>query len=195
MPTAHPLGLSPTQSTRPRTQGGRGWRDNVLPRGAWTVFIGLAVSCGGVSNDERGPISVSNDNFSVAADPPGGTFSGPITVALFSERPAALYYTTNGEAPADKGVEYTGPIEIEGDVMLNFAGVDENGVWSRSVVEYYDSRELTGIPSQAPRILSLSRPQLYFSARSGDGELEQTVYASSVGSEHVLIRKIGRAHV
>lgn len=162
-----------------------------MAKGALTLFLGAGFGCGGAfPEDEDGPIVVDHETFAVAADPPGGEFSGPITVSLYAEEPATIYYTLDGEAPADSGVEYEGPIELEGDVMLTFAGVNEEGVWSRSVVEHYMSRGVTGIPSQTPRILSLSRPQLYFSARPGDGLLHKTVYATSVGTEHVMIHRV-----
>lgn len=162
-----------------------------MQNGALAMLLGASgLGCGGALPEGDEPLVIETNTFRVAADPPGGDFSGPVTVALHAEEPATLFYTTDGHPPTDDGIEYTGPIEVDDTVMLTFAGVNADGVWSRPVVEYYKRVPLTRPPIETPRILSLSRPQLYFSARTGDGILEETVYASSVGTEHVMIHRV-----
>ncbi len=157
--------------------------------GALSLCVALSGACGGEPIIEDGPVDYKTDSFRVAADPPGGAFSGPVSVSLHAEVPATIYYTTDGEPPTANGILYEGPFDIEGDVMLRAVAVDSDGVWSKGTIEHYEPLELTLPPRVSPRILSLSRPHVYFSAEPGDQILEQTIVATSVGSHHVMIHR------
>ncbi len=148
------------------------------------------VGCGGEVPDQLDNETIKTHAFRVAADPPGGDFTGSVTVSLHSEEPATIYYTTDGQPPTDSGIEYTEPFEIDGDTILKIVGVDAEGRWSKPTMEYYSQVQLTLPPRQSPRILSLSRPHVYFSAQTGDNMLEQTLYATSVGTHHVMIHSV-----
>lgn len=148
------------------------------------------VGCGGeVTNQTDGP-TINTETFRVAADPPGGEFTGSVTVSLHSDEPATIFYTMDGQPPTDSGIEYDGPFEIDEDTMLKVVGLDAEGRWSKSTVEHYSKVQLTLPPRQSPRILSLSRPHVYFSAQTGDDMLEQTLHATSVGTHHVMIHSV-----
>lgn len=164
---------------------GRSRRQNGVMAG---LLLASGFGCGGALPEDE-PLVIETETFRVAAEPPGGEFSGPITITLHSEEPATLYYTTDGTAPSDDGVLYEGPFEVEETMMLTVAGVNADGVWSHSVVEYYEKVGVRRPAREVPRILSFSRPQVYFSARPGDDVLEQTIYASSIGTDHVLIHR------
>jgi hypothetical protein len=156
--------------------------------GLLMAVLGLGgLGCGGPEG-EAAPIV--HGSFQVRADPPGGSFAGPITVTLHSEVPATLYYTTDGSAPTLRGRPYRGPLELEGEVLLKFAGVDDDGVWSEPQVALFEPLDVPYPAHVAARMLDLSRPNVYFSARPGDDLLEQTVVARSVGRQAVLIHRV-----
>lgn len=159
---------------------------------AWSLGLSavmFAAGCGGETALDE-PTPIKTDSFRVAADPPGGRFTGPVLITLHAEVPATIYYTTNGDPPTASGTLYEGPFELEGDVMLSIAAVDNGGGWSKATVEHYEALEINLPPRESPRILSLSRPHVYFSARPGDEQLEQVIFATSVGSQHVLVHKV-----
>ncbi len=59
--------------------------------------------------------------------PPSGVFGTPQTVALVTERPAAIYYTTDGSAPTPDSARYTEPLRIGATTTLRFFSVDPYG--------------------------------------------------------------------
>jgi hypothetical protein len=66
------------------------------------------------------------------ADPRGGTRDSGVSVTLWSNEPATVYYTTNGRQPTVSDHDGTGPsplakIEISASTTLKFFAVDASG--------------------------------------------------------------------
>lgn len=74
---------------------------------------------------------------SVAATPPGGTYTGAQTVALTAPEPAIIYYTTDGSEPGEGSPVYEGPLNIAADTILKFFAVDRAGNRSQVYTENY----------------------------------------------------------
>ncbi len=71
------------------------------------------------------------------AEPPGGTFSGEVTVALVSEEGAVVHYTLDGISPSEASPVYKSPIRLVKDTQLKFYGTDNSGNREDVHVEKY----------------------------------------------------------
>lgn len=59
------------------------------------------------------------------ANPQGGIYENPQAVALTSNKPATIYFTTDGSQPTENSNVYNGRILISENTTLKFFGVDE----------------------------------------------------------------------
>ncbi|MBM2819198.1 MAG: glucose dehydrogenase [Nitrosarchaeum sp.] len=59
--------------------------------------------------------------------PPGGTYSTAQSVTLSANKPATIFYTTNGSPPTDLSTTYTIPIQISTTTILKFFAKDIDG--------------------------------------------------------------------
>jgi sugar lactone lactonase YvrE len=71
------------------------------------------------------------------ADPPGGTFSGEVTVSLIGEDGAVVRYTLDGISPSKASPVYDKPIRLNKDTQLKFYGTDKSGNREDVRVEKY----------------------------------------------------------
>lgn len=74
---------------------------------------------GGTGDDARGPTTT--------ATPPGGTYPGPLTVALATDVPADVFYTTDGSEPTTLSSVYSAPISVKASTDLRFFARDRAG--------------------------------------------------------------------
>jgi hypothetical protein len=127
----------------------------------------------------------------VEADPPGHAFDGAVTVELTSEDGAEIFYTKNGDSPSnERGVPYSGPIQLDHDTLLTFIARDGER-WSPPVTELYERVEVLPEPAVLARELRVDDDTLLFSARRGEpGRMSQTVRVQSVGLQDVLVEDI-----
>ena len=66
----------------------------------------------------------------VAATPPGGSYTGPqsVTLAAVDDHPgSSIYFTTNGSTPTSASSRYTAPIAIASTTTLKFIAIDAAG--------------------------------------------------------------------
>lgn len=97
-----------------------------------------------------------------AAEPAGGTYSGPIEVGLKTEEGAVVHYTVDGTTPIDASPVYTSAIPITRDTVLKFYGTDESGNKEEIRVERYafdttpPSTLITPTPGAYNRPVSIS---------------------------------------
>ena len=80
----------------------------------WQFFQNHPKSGGGV--DTTPPVTTAN--------PPGGTYSGSVTVTLSTNEPATTYYTTDGSTPTTSSPQYTGPLTFTQSTTLKFFSKD-----------------------------------------------------------------------
>jgi hypothetical protein len=59
--------------------------------------------------------------------PAGGVFGRPQTVTLLTDRPASMYFTTDGSLPTLHSPRYTTPLRIERDTVLHYFSLDAYG--------------------------------------------------------------------
>lgn len=71
------------------------------------------------------------------ADPPGGTYSGEITVSLSTEKGAVIRYTLDSISPSKASPQYKDPIRLKKDTILKFYSTDESGNLEDIQVERY----------------------------------------------------------
>ena len=71
------------------------------------------------------------------AEPPGGTFSGEITVSLLGEEGSVIYYTLDGMSPSAASLVYRNPIRLAKDAQVKFFGTDSSGNREEVRVEKY----------------------------------------------------------
>jgi len=72
-----------------------------------------------------------------AAEPAGGTYSGPIEIGLKTEKGAVIHYTVDGTTPIEASPEYSGAIRVSRDMVLKFYATDESGNREEIRVERY----------------------------------------------------------
>jgi len=71
------------------------------------------------------------------AEPPGGTFSGEVTVSLSGEEGAVIRYTLDGMSPSEASPVYEKPLRLVKDTQLKFYGTDTSGNREEVHVENY----------------------------------------------------------
>lgn len=71
------------------------------------------------------------------AEPPGGTFSGEVTVSLLGEEGSVVRYTLNGISPTQASPVYEKPLRLVKDTQLKFYGTDSSGNREEVRVEKY----------------------------------------------------------
>lgn len=71
------------------------------------------------------------------AEPPGGTFSGEVTVNFIGEKGAVVRYTLDGISPSVASPVYEKPIRLVKDTQLKFYGTDRSGNREEIRVEKY----------------------------------------------------------
>lgn len=71
------------------------------------------------------------------AEPPGGTFSGEVTVSLLGEEGAVVRYTLDGISPSEASPVYKEPIRLVKDTQFKFYGIDKSGNREEIRVEKY----------------------------------------------------------
>lgn len=97
-----------------------------------------------------------------AAEPGGGTYSGPIEVSLTSEAGAVIRYTTDGTTPIEASPVYKGPVRLSHVTVLKFYATDESGNREQIRVERYSfdttppSTTITPKPGTYNRPISVS---------------------------------------
>jgi hypothetical protein len=74
---------------------------------------------------------------SVMANPPGGSYTGPLTITLAASKEAAIYYTLNGSPPTAASTPYTGQISLNAPTTtLRFVAIDPYGATSAKTESY-----------------------------------------------------------
>jgi N-acetylneuraminic acid mutarotase len=76
---------------------------------------------------EGQPLSVYNLPLVTTATPPGGTYTSTQTVALTANKPATIYFTTDGSEPTTASPVYSWPLSFDESITLRFFAVDSNG--------------------------------------------------------------------
>ncbi len=71
------------------------------------------------------------------AEPPGGNFAEPVTVALRTEPGAVIRYTVDGSEPGDSSPAYRDPIPVARETTLRFFSVSETGAREAARSERY----------------------------------------------------------
>jgi len=71
------------------------------------------------------------------AEPPGGTFSGDVTVSLLGEEGSVVRFTSDGISPTKASAVYKTPISLVKDTQLKFYGTDKSGNREEIQVEKY----------------------------------------------------------
>ncbi|UCG37984.1 MAG: chitobiase/beta-hexosaminidase C-terminal domain-containing protein [bacterium] len=71
------------------------------------------------------------------ADPPGGTFSGGISLTLSSEEGAVIRYSLDGSPPTESSPRYSAPLRLGKDTVVQFYATDASGNREQVRVERY----------------------------------------------------------
>ncbi len=141
--------------------------------GTYTVTLIATNNAGSSSLTQTGYIQVFNSqNPSVTANPKEEYYNKTINVSLTSDQPdAVIYYTTDGSDPTDSSnksrVPYSDPIPISNNTVLNFAAVNNGGVWSSRYSKNY--------------VIDTSIPEVY--VNPGEGNYVDSVNVELTGKD------------
>ncbi len=135
----------------------------------------------GISRDDP-----DEDELRTIADPPGGVFSGRISVSMTSRDGATIYYTIDGSEPATQSPVYTAPMLLANDTVLRFFSMDRTGE-REPVREVLYTFRLTDklLDTTPPTIVIDPTPERYI----GDERIklrsdeESTIYYTLDGTE------------
>jgi len=88
--------------------------------------------------------AVRSEHYIIDTEPPlafasvsGGIYNSAKTVAITSNEPATIYYTTNGTLPNINSTKYTSPLSINETTTLKFFAVDTVGNIGNTITEIY----------------------------------------------------------
>jgi uncharacterized repeat protein (TIGR03806 family) len=106
---------------------------NYLSLDKYGVGYTLIASCGGVEKTSL-PFDINTQVPAPTFTPPGGVYTGPITVALGANKPtsASIYYTTDGTNPDKSSYEYNGPFTVTSNTLVHARAI-KHGVGESSV--------------------------------------------------------------
>lgn len=98
-----------------------------LPDGRLSLTASYAVAGGSIAGRQ---LTTLKDVVAPAApqvSPPGGSFDGPVKVAITAEPGAEVYVTLDGSDPTRRDMRYTGPVSVTADSTLRAIAFDAAG--------------------------------------------------------------------
>lgn len=130
----------------------------------------------------------------ITADPPGGTYTHPVTVTLMADEPARFIYSLNPKDTALPLVYSAGAIALtrQGTVVLRYRGIDAADNYSSISTETYviDSRPpeidavIQGNIEQNLYTVTLrckeNSARIYYSVNGGDASQQSTLYKDNL---------------
>lgn len=113
-----------------------------LAYGTHTIEIGVSGEKGPASSGYNVCIDAftvaEEQTLSVSASPDGGVFETTQTVYLNANKPAAIYYTTDGTTPTTSSIRYIGlPLTVSRTTLLRYTAVDQAGNSSIECMQKY----------------------------------------------------------
>lgn len=116
------------------------WRTADM-EGTWYIYAVIADERSSATSYATGAVTLDRTPPTVLADPPGGTYSGPLNVTLTARETSTIYYSLDGTTPTTESAVWNMPIAISGTVALAFMAVDAAGNRSAVVTEHYTVEE------------------------------------------------------
>jgi Concanavalin A-like lectin/glucanases superfamily/Chitobiase/beta-hexosaminidase C-terminal domain/Glucodextranase, domain B/Bacterial Ig-like domain len=115
------------------------WSVNVsgLKEGSNTITAYAVDTAGNPSATATATITVDTTPPAVGATPAGGIYNSTQSVALASNEPDVIYYTTDGSTPTASATVYSQPISIPAGATLKYFGRDLAGNNSEIKTENY----------------------------------------------------------
>ncbi len=111
---------------------------------------------------------------------PGGTYSGPQTVAISTSTASAnIFYTTDGSTPNTTSTQYTGPLVISASKTLKVVGAKSNYVSSAVTAATYTVAQSAAVPTFSPAAGSYSGAQV---VTISDATTGATIYYTTNGT-------------
>lgn len=112
-----------TDNSDPRANGIRYQNPITISENTTLKFYGTDLY-GNSSSVQAQIYSFDFDAPITSANPPGGVYENPQAVTLSSNKPATIYFTTNGSEPNENSAVYNDRILISQNTTLKFYGVD-----------------------------------------------------------------------
>lgn len=98
-----------------------------LAPGTLTISATYTVAGGEITGR---PLTILKDTTPPAVptvSPPGGTYDGPLQVAITAEPGAEVYVTLDGSEPTRRDLRYTGPVSVTADATVRAIAFDAAG--------------------------------------------------------------------
>jgi hypothetical protein len=95
--------------------------------GLKTVYVKFQDGAGNWSDAISDSITLQTVAPITTASPEGGTYTSAQSVTLTANKPATIYYTSNGTTPTTSSPVYSSPISITTTTTLKFFAVDNAG--------------------------------------------------------------------
>jgi predicted outer membrane repeat protein len=156
--------------------------------GNYTVTLIATNAAGSSTLTQNSYINVFNGTApSVNSTPDQGSYNQDQKVSLSSDQPdAVIYYTTDGSDPTDSNntnrVPYSNPIPISNTSVLNFAAVNNGGVWSSRYQKTYVIDKSIPFVTASP-LGGLYTTHQTVTLTGGDGDTAAKVYYTTDGTD------------
>ena len=175
---------------------GDGIVDSTLENPIWTYTVPgnynvtlMVTNIGGYNIlSQTGYITVYNSTAPiVTAIPDAGAYNTTQNVTLTADQPGCkIYYTTDGSDPTDASnssrVPYSVPIPIANTTTVNFAAVNEGGVWSTRYNKTYVIDTSTPVVTVTPEGGLFNSTQMV-TLNATDADTAPTTYYTTDGSD------------
>jgi hypothetical protein len=121
------------------------WDISALADGIYYIYGEISDAIALAAGYAPGAITVDRSAPVVAANPPGGIDSTPVTVTLSAIEPATIYYTLDESEPSGASAVYQDPLDISETTTVKFMAIDAAGNQSQTVVEIYTIEGTTNL--------------------------------------------------
>jgi len=131
-------------------------------------------------------IQIDNTKPVTLADPSGGVFNQPITVALLAEENSVIYYTLDGSRPTSRSSRYSDPVAFSRSGVLRFFAVDEAGNSEKVREEQYVIDTAPPVVNAEPAAGTFGKTQMVQLKLNERGEIRYETEGRDAGTDSRL---------
>jgi hypothetical protein len=148
--------------------------------GLKTVYVKFQDGAGNWSGAFSDSITLQTIAPITTASPEGGTYTSAQSVTLTANKPATIYYTTDGSTPTTSSPVYSSPISITTTTTLKFFAIDLAGNREGVKTEIYTITIKTRYEEDDPAITYTGTWKTYYNNYCSDGTL---MYSCQTGAK------------
>jgi len=150
--------------------------------GPKTVYVKFQDGAGNWSGAFSDSITLQTVPPITTPSPAGGTHTSALSVTLSANKPATIYYTTDGNDPTTSSPVYSSPISIAATTTLKFFAVDQAGNIESVKTEIYTITIKTRCEENDPAITYTGTWKPYYRSYCSNGALTYSCHTGAKAS-------------